>query len=135
MATGGDIIEITYNHPTIGSGVLYPKAGEDNNYFPGGVTTGSDANMITSAGDPIYQMNRSRGYFVVNVANEQNTRQDLEKIIELSGHPEPADWTFTVINGVVYGGKGKPVDVPEGNINQSTFSLRVEGGMFKKIAG
>ena len=135
MATGGDIIEITYNHPTLGSGVFLPKSGEDNSYFPGGVTTGSDANMITASGDPIWQLNRSRGYFVATVANEQNSKQDLEKIIELSASPVAADWTFTVINGVVYGGKGKPVDVPEGNINQSTFSLRVEGGQFKKIAG
>lgn len=135
MASGGDIIEITYNHPTLGTGVFLPKAGEDNSYFPGGVTTGSDANMITASGDPIWQQNRSRGYFVATVANEQNTKQDLEKIIELSASPVPADWTFSVINGVTYGGKGKPVDVPEGNINQSTFSLRVEGGQFKKIVG
>ena len=133
--TGGDILEITYNHPTIGSGVLYPKAGEDNSYFPGGVTTGSDANMITAAGAPIWQQNRTRGYFVVTCANEQNSKQDLEKIIELSASPVEADWTFSVINGVTYGGKGKPVDVPEGNINQCTFSLRVEGGQFKKITG
>lgn len=135
MASGGDIIEITYNHPTLGTGVFYPKAGEDNSYYPGGVLTSSDANMITGAGDPIWQQNRSRGYFVATVANEQNSKQDMEKVIELSGHPEPADWTFTVINGVVYGGKGKPVGDYEGNINQSTFSLRVEGGTFKKIAG
>lgn len=133
MASGGDIIEITFNHPTLGSGVLLPKAGEDNSYFPGGVLTASDANMIDGGGNPIWQQNRTRGYFVAVCANEQNTKQDLEKIIALSENPEPADWTFTVINGVVYGGKGKPVGEYEGNINQSTFSLRVEGGKFLKL--
>ena len=52
-AVGGDITEITYNHPDLGSGGLYPKAGEDTSYFVGGVVTGSDANMIDGGGNTI----------------------------------------------------------------------------------
>jgi len=135
MAVGGDVIEVTYNHPTLGSGTLFPKAGEDNTYFPGGVTTASDENMIDGGGTPIWQKNRRRGFFNVLVANDQNTGQELEKMVALSAHPVPADWTFSIINGTVYGGSGKPVGDFEGNVNQSTFQLRVEGGQFKKIVG
>lgn len=134
-AVGGDIIEITYNHPTLGSGVFSPKSGEDNNYFPGGVTSGSDANMITGNGKVIRQMNTVRGFFVALCANDQNQGQDLEKAIALSGNPVAADWTFSIINGTVYGGSGFPVADFEGNVNQATFSLRVEGAKFKKIVG
>lgn len=135
MAVGGDILEITYNHPTLGSGVLYPKAGEDNTYFPGGIVTQSDENMIDGGGNPIWQKNRRRAYFVAVVANDQNNGQELEKMIALTASPVPADWTITNINGTVYGMSGMPVDTFEGNLNQATFSLRVEGPTMKKIAG
>jgi hypothetical protein len=135
MAVGGDIIEITWNHPTLGSGVLYPKAGEDNAYNPGGVQTASDVDMIDGGANPIWSMGRKRGYFSALIANDQNQGQELEKMIALSGDPVPADWTFSIINGCVYGGKGKPVGDMEGNINKATFPLRVESGKFKKIVG
>ena len=35
-ATGGDILEITFNHPTLGSGTIYPKSGEDSTLITGG---------------------------------------------------------------------------------------------------
>jgi len=135
MAVGGDIIEITYNHPVLGTGVLNPKSGEDNSYFPGGIITSSDENMIDGSGQPIWQKNRRRGYFEAVCVNDQNDAEELQKMIELSAHPEPTEWTFSIANGTVYGGTGKPVDSFEGNINQATFTLRVEGGQFKKIVG
>ena len=57
MAVGGDITEITYNHPTIGSGVFYPKAAEDNTFDTGGLRSDDDANMIDGAGNMIDKMN------------------------------------------------------------------------------
>lgn len=135
MAVGGDIIEITYNHPTLGTGTFFPKAGEDNSYFPGGVLSESADDGIDGAGNPIWRATRKRAFFEVVVANDQNQRNDLEIAIALSAHPVPANWTFSIINGVVYGGQGKPVPDFEGNVGQSTFTLRVEGGVFKKIVG
>jgi hypothetical protein len=54
MATGGDIIEITFNHPSIGSGTLFPKAGEDSTYNTGGFRSADDDNMIDGAGNMIF---------------------------------------------------------------------------------
>jgi hypothetical protein len=135
MAVGGDIEEVTFNHPTIGSGTLFAKSGEDNTYDPGGIRTADDANSIDGGGNPIWQKNRVMGFFEITCSNDQNVRGDVEKIALLAADPVPADWTFSIINGTVYGGKGKPVGDVNGNINKATFKLKVAGAQFKKISG
>ncbi len=128
MAVGGDIIEITFNHPTIGSGVIYPKSNEDSTFDPGGYRSNDDSNMIDGAGNMIDQMNRVRWSVETTVAWDMNTAKDLNKISELASSPVQADWTFTHINGSVFGGKGKPVGDVSGNGNNATFTLKVSGG-------
>ena len=29
---GGDIVELTFNHPTLGSGIIFPKSAEDSTF-------------------------------------------------------------------------------------------------------
>lgn len=135
MAVAGDIIEITYNHPTLGSGTFFPKAGEGNTYDPGGIRTGDDAGMIAGAGNPIWQKNRVRGFFEVVVENDQNVRNDAQVIADLMASPVPADWTFEVINGTIYGGSGMPVGDIQPDVNAGTVTLKVAGPSFVKIAG
>ena len=43
----GDILEITYNHPVIGSGTLYCKANEDSQVDKGGYRSEDDDAMVT----------------------------------------------------------------------------------------
>jgi hypothetical protein len=134
MAVGGDIIEITYNHPTLGSGVIFPKASEDSTYDLGGFRSNDDASMIDGGGNMIDQLNRVRWSFEVAVAWDMNNRSDLDKLTELSGSPVQSEWTFSHINGTVYGGTGKPVGDMQGNGNAATFTLKVSGGgKLKKI--
>jgi hypothetical protein len=128
MATGGDIIEITYNHPTIGSGVIFPKAAEDNTYDLGGIRSTDDANMVDGGGNMIDQMNRGRWSVETLCVNDMNTQNEIERCNEMAASPALADWTFTHINGTVYVGKGKPVGDLQNNVNQSTFTLKVAGG-------
>lgn len=128
MPTGGDITEITYNHPTVGSGVLYPKAAEDNTFDLGGFNSSDDQNMIDGGGNFIDQLNRKRWKVGVLITNDMNTKQELEKIEAMAASPVQADWTFAHINGTVYVGTGKPVGDKELNVNQSTFPLTVSGG-------
>lgn len=136
MAVGGDIIEITFNHPTIGSGVIFPKSAEDSTFDPGGFRSNDDANMIDGGGNMIDQLNRVRWSLESTVAWDMNTREDLEKIAQLAASPVLADWTFSHINGTVYGGKGKPVGDVQGNGNAATFTLKVAGGgTLKKVVG
>ena len=136
MAVGGDITEITYNHPTLGTGVIFPKAAEDSTYDLGGLRSSDDDNMVDGGGNMIDQMNRRRWSFEVLVAWDMNGRQDLEKLTDLAASPVQSVWTFTHINGTVYGGTGKPVGDMQGNGNQATFTLKVGGGsLLKKIVG
>jgi hypothetical protein len=128
MATGGDIIEITYNHPTIGSGVIYPKAAEDNTFDLGGVRAADDMAMVDGGGNMIDQMNRGRWSVETLCVNDMNSQNEMEKCNDLAASAVLADWTFTHINGTVYVGKGKPVGDLSNNVNQSTFTLKVSGG-------
>lgn len=135
MAVHGDITEITYNHPTIGSGVFYPKAAEGNTFDPGGIRTSDDANGIAGNGGLIYVKNRVRGFFEVMIENDMNTRNDAEVVKALSASPVEADWTVSVINGTVWSGTGKPVGDINPDVNAGTMTLKVAAPSFKKIVG
>lgn len=128
MPTGGDIVEITYNHATVGSGVLFPKAAEDNTFDLGGFRSGDDMNMVDGGGNMLDQMNRARWSVEAVISNDMNTREEMEKVNALAASPLPATWTFSHINGTVYTGTGKPVGDLANNVNQSTFTLKVSGG-------
>lgn len=136
MATGGDILEITYNHPTLGDGTIFAKANEDSTFDLGGFRSNDDADMVDGSGTMIDQINRKRWKFSVVVAWDMNSANELEKIADLSGSAVQADWTFESVNGTVWGGQGKPVGDYEGNGNNPTFTLLVSGGgKLKKISG
>lgn len=134
MPTGGDITEVTYNHPTIGSGVLYPKAGEDSTYDLGGFRSNDDDQAIDGGGNMIDQMNRKRWSFEVPIAVDMLVNLETEKLVQMASSPVKATWTFTNINGSVYAGTGKPVGDLKPNGNTSILNLKVAGGsILKKI--
>jgi hypothetical protein len=133
MAVGGDIIEVTYNHPTLGTGTFFPKSKESSTYDLGGFRSADEANGIDGSGTPIDTMNQVRGGFEVVVANDMNTNQELEKAAALAESPLPATWVFSSINGVSYSGSGKPVGDLMGDMDKATFKLKVSGARFTKI--
>ena len=132
----GSFTEITYNHPTLGTGVLFPKANEDSTLDLGGNRSADDASMVTANGQMIDQMNWARGSFEATIANDMNSNLEAEKINALAGSPVLADWTMTHLNGAVYAGKGKPVGDIQTNANAGTFTLKISfTGKVQKIAG
>jgi len=126
-AIGGDILEITYNHPTLGQGVLLPKSNESFTLDLGGFRSNDDANMIDGGGQMIDQINRVRwsGEGTIAVDELQETQENMTA---LAGSPQLADWTFTHVNGTVYGGKGKPVGDIQVDKNVNTMTLKISGG-------
>jgi hypothetical protein len=133
---GGDITEITYNHPTLGSGTWLPKAGEDSTFDPGGFRGDDDANNVDGAGRNIKKLNRVKWSFEGVVSWDANSKNELDMAKKLAGSPEDADWTITSINGTVWGGKGSPVGDIQGNGNAATMSIKLAGGgEMKKIVG
>lgn len=136
MATGGDIIEITVNHPTLGTRRFFPKSAEDSTFDPGGFRDTDDANMITGSGEAIRQKNRVRWSLEAVIAYDANQRDDADFVAALSESPVEGDWTIAVVNGVVYGGKGLPVGDIQPNLNAATMTLKISGsGKAVKIVG
>lgn len=136
MATGGDVIEITYNHDTLGSGTLYVKAGEDSEFDPGGLRSEDDGSGVDGGGNMIDKMNRVRWKSVTTVSWDMNGENEIAKIALLASSPVQADWTIAHVNGTVWSGKGKPVGDYSGNGNAATFPLTLGGGgELKKTIG
>jgi hypothetical protein len=136
MAIGGDIREITYNHPTLGVGSLYPKSNEDSTFDNGGLRSVDDDNMVTGSGEMIDQMNMIRWSFEGTIAWDGNVRDEAKILKQLAASPVKADWTISHVNGTVWGGKGKPVGDIKPNGNTATMSIKLAGdGELKKIVG
>ena len=133
MPSGGDIIEISCNHPTIGSLTMYPKSAEDSTYDNGGFRTSDDANMIDGSGKAIWQKNRTRPSFAVKLAWDMSGRGELEFLSAVTSDPQEATWTFTNVNGVIYKLTGTQVGDLNGNGNSSTIDLKVAGSGIMQI--
>lgn len=133
-AIGGDLIEITYNHPTLGSGTFFPKSGEDSTFDTGGFRGNDDSGMVAGSGANIRQLNRKRWSLETTLAWDNNSAEEVEKLSALAASPEEADWTISHISGTIYGGKGSPVGDIQGNGNAATVPLKISGGgELKKI--
>lgn len=132
MAVGGDIVEVSDNHPELGSFVYKVQAGQDNTYDPGGLRSNDDANMVTGGREAIRQINGKMGFFQVNIVNDM-TQKVIERLSALAAHPVPSEWTFTVINNITYRGTGFPVGDLTANVNNSTMPLKVNSPQFKQI--
>jgi hypothetical protein len=132
----GDIREINFSHPTIGSGTLFPKSAEDSTVDYGWLRSSDEAQMIDGGGNMIDQMNRVRWSVETVISTDLLIRLDVEKVIALASDPVQADWTISHVSGAVYGGKGKPVGDIQVNWNQGTMTLKLSGGgIQKKISG
>lgn len=133
-AVGGDILEVTYSHPTIGSGTWYPKSSEDSNFDPGGIRKNDDAESVDGGGKNIIQMNRKRWIFESNVSWDSNVANELDQADKLAESPVEAEWTITHINGTVWRGLGSVVGDVVGNGNTATMAVKLSGGAkLKKI--
>lgn len=136
MYVGGDIRELTYNHPTIGSGTLFCKANEDGTLDPGGYRTNDDANQVTGDGTMIVQLNRTLGSFETPpIAWDMTAADELKKLADLSQSPVNADWTISSVSGAIWAGRGRPVGDIQGNTNAATIGLKLAfEGTIKKIS-
>jgi len=132
MAVGGDITGITFSHPTIGTGAFYPVAGQGNTIDPGGVRADDNASGITTNGTPIFILNFVRGNVQVLLEND-GIRKDAYKAVELASNPENTVFKISVINGDVYKITGRPVGDINPDVNASTFSMKIAGGILEKL--
>lgn len=135
-AVGGDILQVSFTHPTLGGATLFPKANEDSTFDLGGFRTDDDSNNVDGSGAMIKKITRNLWMFECTIAGDMNTRQELEALTALSGNPVDATWKIAHSNGAVYKGAGAVVGDVTLNANNATIKLKVAGGQnLKKISG
>ena len=127
-AIGGDIIEITVNHPELGSGKFSPKSGEGFALDPGGFTTDDEDNGIAGDGSPIFKKTRKRWSIEGMVKWDMNTSNELIYYRALEESSIQADYTFQSVNGTVWAAKGMPVGGNGGEMGDATFTAKFAGG-------
>lgn len=134
--TGGDIVEITYNHSTLGSGTFFCKAGEDATVDVGGYRSADSDDGVTADGQMIDTINAKRwSVECPPIAWDMTDVDEIQKIAALAASPILGDWTIACISGAIWSGKGKPVGDIKGATNGSTVSLKLAGsGKLKNIA-
>lgn len=125
--TNGDVEEIVCQH-TLGEFRFYPKANESGTLDKGGVRANDDASQVTSNGQMMSQMNRVRWSFEVPIAVDTINDKEAEDVNNLMKHPDLGVWTFSMLNGAVYKGKGRPVGDSQADTNAGTMTLKVAGG-------
>lgn len=135
MATHGDILEITSNHPDFGLQRFFPIADQSNTLDTGRIRTADEESGIAGNGDPVFKMNRMRGSLECIIENDMNIRNDAENIAALSGSPKPSVWTVSMINGAVWKGTGKPVGDVKPDTNTGQLTIKVATTTWEKIQG
>lgn len=133
---GGDVIEVTFNHPTVGDGSFFVKSGEDTTFDPGGFRNEDDANGVAGDGSMITKKNRVRWMFEGPLAWDMNTSNEIESLREIAESPLDADFTIEHINGTVWGGTGTVVGDIQGATQDASIPIKLAGGnRLKKIVG
>lgn len=125
---GGDIREVSYNHPTYGQGLFDPKSGEDSTYDLGGRRANDDTASVTAQGQPIYELTMVRWVFEVPIKWDMLNDNEIKVLSDMAGDLIDAEWTFTHVNGSVFRGTGRPVGDISGAGKASTIPLKVSGG-------
>lgn len=126
--SGGDLIEITCNHPTLGSFNFATKSNESYTLDPGGFRSNDDANMITGSGTFIDQVNRVRWSFEGPLMADFVSNNEILNLPELASSSELGTWTFTHISGTIWRGKGKFVGDIQVDTNTAQLTAKLAGG-------
>lgn len=125
---GGDLLEITCNHPTLGNFVFGTKSNETYTLDPGGNRSEDDANGVSGNGVFIDKVNRVRSFFEGPLVADFNSGNEIDNLPLLAGSSELATWTFSHISGVVWKGKMKPVGDIQIDTNTSQLGIKISGG-------
>lgn len=132
---GGDIIEITCNHPNLGEFRFQAKSNESFTLDPGGLRSNDDSNLITGAGEMIDQVNRVRWSMEGAVAVDVDSGNELENLPLLAASPDLGTWTITHVTGIIWTGRGKVVGDLNTDTNNAQMTLKVAGsGVLQKIS-
>lgn len=131
---GGDILEISCSHPTLGDFRFQTKSNESYSIDFGGFRNNDDANAISGGGKLISQKNRVRGSFEGPLLVDMTQTNEIEKIPELAESPEPAIWTISHISGAVYKFKAEVVGDLVIDTNTAQMPVKLSGEKIERVA-
>lgn len=125
----GQLTQITFNHPTLGTGTFAPKSSDDSTINLGGIRSDSGVTDIAGDGQAIRKMNLHRWMVDTTIAFDSTakSKSGLALLSALAADPAEANWKFTHVSGSVYSGSGFPVDVVDGNLGAATIKIKFEG--------
>lgn len=132
MAVHGDITEVRFSHPDLGSGAFFPKANEGNTYDPGGFRNEDDTNGLAGNGDLIVKKSRTIGFFEITVEDDNVGRKDAQIAAALAKSSKNATYTFSCINGSVWSCSGVVVGDIQPDVSTGLFKLKVNTGNMKQ---
>lgn len=125
---GGDLVEITVNHPTLGNFNFATKSNESYTLDPGGNRSADDEGMISGDGQMIDQINKVRWSFEGPIVADFSSGNEIDNLPLLAESSEKGTWTFTHISGVVWRGLGKFVGSINVDTNTAQLTAKLAGG-------
>ena len=125
--TGGDLVEITVNHPTLGNFNFSTKSGEAYTLDPGGRRSEDDDSLVTGNGDMIDKVTQKRWSFEGPLMADFISANETENLPKLAASPELGTWTFTHISGVTWRGRGKFVGDIKIDTSEATMPVKIAG--------
>ena len=125
---GGDITEITFNHPTLGNFNFATKSNESYTLDPGGVRGDDDSDMVTGSGANIRKLNNKRWSFEGPLVADFASNLEIKNLPLISGDPEEGTITISHIGGAIWRGQGSFVGEISIDTNTSQFSAKFAGG-------
>lgn len=125
---GGDLIEVTWNHNTLGDGSFFIKGGEDASIDTGGFRSEDDNAAVAGDGQMIDKINRKRWSVEAPIAWDRTVKNEIEHLAELAADPLPATFTFSDPHGTIWSGYGKPVGDIVGSTQDATVPMKISGG-------
>jgi hypothetical protein len=126
--SGGDILEITCNHPTLGNFNFATKSNESYTIDPGGKRSNDDANGVTGNGVFIDQINQVRWSIEGPLLVDFLSGNEIDNLPLLVESPELATWTVSHISGVTWRGRGKFVGDIQVDTNTAQLPAKIAGG-------
>lgn len=124
----GFIQEITFNHPTVGSGVLFTIQDSDATIDTGGIRSADEMGGVDTGSRMIDQKSLNRWMVSCEISNSLTATQEAEKLAAIAASTEEAEFTFSHISGIVYRGKGQIVGDIAPNLTSAKMAVKFSGG-------
>lgn len=125
---GGDLLEISVQHPTAGSKIIYGVAGETTTIKLGGVEN-EDNGAVDGGQNLIVSKRLVPGHIQGPFANDNRSAlAEFEFIQNVAASPEEAVFTFRYIDNEVYSGSGTPVGEITLDAKAATFTMKIVSG-------